>query len=470
MLKKIGYIINLLSIISIVILNAKLISMGILPSKYLIIFIGLAVVTIILLITLIKLKSKIGIIAISITNLIIICFSILGYIEINKINKFFNGLTNKNYELTEYYVLVLKDSKYNNISDLESKSIGVITIEDEVFKNVRTNLYNLIMFDEIEFEDEEKGLDSLGNKKIEALLISDSNYEILKDEEVINEENYKIIHTISLKVNIENIKADKDMTKESFNIYISGSDSRLGVVTRSRSDVNIVITVNPKTHEVLITSIPRDYYVQIHGTSGYKDKLTHAGNRGIDTSVKTIEDLLDIDIDYYLKVNFTFAEKLVDLLDGLTIYSDTEFTAYTNRKCSFIKGNNTVDGSCALAFARERYAYKTGDRHRGENQMYIIEKIIEKVSSNKKYLLKYNDIMKALEDNFSTNASIEEIYKMIKYQLSDMPSWKVTSNSLTGSDSREYTYSYKARKLYVMIPYKESISNATKKINEIMNK
>lgn len=470
MLKKISYVICLLSIISVFILNFKLISMEILPLKYLSIFVILLIIVVLLFLTVLKIKNIWAILSILILLLIISIGSIFVFFEINKVDKFFNNLSSKEYELTEYYVLVLNNNKYNEVNDLRTQKIGIIPFEEEIFNNVRTNLYELIIFDEINYEDEEKALKALDAKVIQAVLISDSSYEILKDEKIINEDDYKIIHKISLKIEIENIKSDKDITKEAFNIYISGSDKYGSIVNSSRSDVNIIVTINPKTHEVLITSIPRDYYVKVYGTTGYNDKLTHAGNRGIGTSVNTIEDLLDIKIDYYLKVNFTFFIELVDLLDGIEIYSDKEFSSYTIGNCNYYEGKNKVDGWCALGFARERYAYKTGDRHRGENQMHIIEQIIKKISTNKKYLLKYSEIIKSLDGKFATNASSKDIYAMIKYQLSDMPSWEVTSNSLTGSDSREYTYSYKSRKLYVMIPNGKSVSNATKKINEIMNK
>lgn len=467
MLKKISYAIGILGILSILLLNIKIFNMGILPFKYLIIFIAIFIITISLSIFLIRIKNEIGIIIIITINLVISICSVLGFLEINKIDKFFNNLS-KNYELTEYYILVLDKNDYKEIGDLESKKIGAIPSNEEIYSNVRTNLYKLIIFDEKEYEEEEKALEGLKTGEIEAVLISDLNYEILKDEEIINENDYRIIYTISLKIEIENSNNNVDITKESFNIYISGADKYGSVTNRSRSDVNIVITVNPTTNEVLITTIPRDFYVQLYGTTGYKDKLTHAGTYGINKSVKTIEDLLNIKIDYYLKVNFTFFIEMVDLLDGIEIYSDIAFKSHTINSCSYTTGINKVDGWCALGFARERYAYKTGDRHRGENQTHIIEQIIKKVSTNKRYLLKYNEIIKALDGKFATNASSEDIYKMIKHQLSDMPSWKVTSNSLNGSDAREYTYSYKSRKLYVMIPNEKSVNDATAKINSVM--
>lgn len=470
MLKKLSYAISILGILSILLLNIKIFNMEILPSKYSVIFIVIIIITILLSMILFKIKNKVGIIVIIIINLLISGGSIFGFLEINKIDKFFNNLSSKNYELTEYYLLVLEKSNYKKISDLESKGIAVIPKDEDIYINVRTNLYELILYDEKEYADEEKALEGLEIGQIEAILISDLNYEILKDEEIVNEEKYRVIHTISLKVEIENKKNEVDLTKESFNIYISGADKYGSVTSRSRSDVNIVITVNPKTHEILITSIPRDYYVQLHGTTGYRDKLTHAGTYGIDKSVKTIEDLLNIKIDYYLKVNFTFFIEMVDMLGGIEIYSDIAFKSHTISHCSYHEGLNNVDGWCALGFARERYAYKRGDRHRGENQVHIIEKIISKISTNKKYLLKYNEIIKSLDGKFATNASSEDIYKMIKYQLTDMPSWKVSSNSLNGFDAKEYTYSYKSRKLYVMIPNEKSVKTATAKINEIMNK
>ena len=209
---------------------------------------------------------------------------------------------------------------------------------------------------------------------------------------------------------------------------------------------------------MLLTTIPRDYYVQLHGTKGLKDKLTHAGIYGINMSINTIEDLLDMDIDYYARVNFDTVVHLVNELGGINVYSDKNLSF-----CNIKEGYNYLMGDCALRFARERKSYETGDRHRGENQEEVIKAIINKVETSSSLLTKYNSILKNLEGDFETNATLEEIKNLVKLQVSNMPKWSIKTYNLNGRDSHNYTYSGGNRVLYVMEPDEASV-NKTKEI------
>lgn len=245
--------------------------------------------------------------------------------------------------------------------------------------------------------------------------------------------------------------------------YISGSDSRTTVSATARSDVNIVAVVNPVTEKILLVNIPRDYYVQLHGTTGTKDKLTHAGVYGIEMSKATVEDLLDIEIDETLKVGFEAVTTLVDSLDGLNLDIDQDFTSKTDGACKFTTGVQHVDGRCALAFARERKSYTTGDRHRGENQQQVISKILQKIAEPA-YLLKLPEILKSADGLFETSLTKDELVDLIRYEMKHRTNWDVESIALDGSGSYEATYSMGARELYVMIPDESTIERAEAKI------
>lgn len=243
--------------------------------------------------------------------------------------------------------------------------------------------------------------------------------------------------------------------------YISGSDSRTSVSDETaRSDVNIVAVVNPTTSKILLITIPRDYYVQLHGTTGLRDKLTHAGIYGINMSKETIEDLLDVEINETIKVGFDALQNIVDALGGIEIYSDQDLTA---GKCHFSTGTQHVDGKCALAFSRERYSYETGDRHRGQNQQQVISKIIAKATTPA-YILKLPDILRAADGLFETSLSYSEIIDIIKFQLFSSTDWKVESISLDGTGSSQPTYSMPGQDLYVMIPDEDTVDEAHEKI------
>ena len=214
----------------------------------------------------------------------------------------------------------------------------------------------------------------------------------------------------------------------------------------------------------MLTTIPRDYYVQLNGTTGYKDKLTHAGIYGIDKSVKTVEDLLNIKINYYVRVNFDTVVNLVNQIGGISIYSDQNL-----KFCNIKKGYNDLNGDCALRFARERHSYQTGDRHRGENQEEVIRAIIDKVGNSSAILTKYNSIISNLQNNFETDVSSKTIKEYIKMQTKDMPKWSVKNLNLNGYDSHNYTYSYPTTKLYVMQPDINTVNKASEVINQILN-
>ena len=231
----------------------------------------------------------------------------------------------------------------------------------------------------------------------------------------------------------------------------------------------MLVTVNTKNHEILLTSIPRDYYVQLHDTTGYKDKLTHAGIYGINMSVNTIQDFLDINIDYYVRVNFSTLIDVVDIIGGIDVYSDKGFIPWTNTKLYIPEGNVHMNGAMALAFARERYTYQEGDRHRVQNQQDVITAIIKKVTSSTTILTKYTTLLDELSNSFETNIKTSTITTLMKHQLDKMPSWTIKNYSLNGSDSYDYTYSAGMQKLYVMIPDKETVAKAKEYIDGMEN-
>lgn len=395
---------------------------------------------------------------------------IYSFIIFNIINtvKFVSNITSSDSEY-QTYLVVVKPNKYEKISNLNNKTIGFInnSYTDDV-KNTLANKSKIQVVSK-DFSNKEEIIDSLNNDSVSAIVIENNYNELLKENEEDVFSNLRVIYTFKVKIERDNIVSSKFNPKEPFILYISGSDSRGKITDVARSDVNILAVVNPNKNKILLVNIPRDYYVQLHGTSGTKDKLTHAGIYGIDKSKNTISDLLDINIDYYLKVGFNTVIKSVDLVGGIDIDSDKEFTAHANKNCKFTKGVNHVNGECALAFSRERYAYESGDRHRGENQQQVIIKMLNK-ASNTNILTKYNNILKSLDGSFDSNMSYENITDFIREESLDLSKYKVESIGLDGSgDSRE-TYSMGSQKLYVMISDESTIEKAKENIKKYLQK
>ena len=367
-----------------------------------------------------------------------------------------NFTTNYKYETKNYYVLVNNDSSYESINDLEDKTLGYSSSLDSSVKNALKELDKDVSLNKKEYDVLTEMFGDLSNNTVDSIIIVDTFYEMLLESDPTIKDITKIIFKVAIKEKVNEISKDVDIVNEIFNVYVSGIDSYGSVTAQTRSDVNIIMNVNPKTHKILMINIPRDYYVTLADVN-QKDKLTHAGMYGIEMSTKTIEQLLDIEINYYLKVNYNALIKVVDTLDGVDVYSNYNFTSGEGYR--FKEGYNHVNGKQALEFVRTRKAFLDGDRVRGENQQAMIQAIIKKACSAE-ILLKYNDILDSLEDCFATNVSTDKVMALVNKQLENMPSWTITSISLNGSDGHNLTYTYPHQELYVMIPNEETILEA----------
>ncbi len=416
-----------------------------------------------------KTKNRISI-PLSILATVFSLLNIFGIVYLNKTFTFFDNLKGQSYLTEKYYVIVEKDSDYQKLEDLEHKSIATFNEGIEIYQKALEKLKSSVDADIKEVNSINALSTTLADHSSDAIFLSAVHKDVIEEDDAKFKDETRIIHTIEIQVEAE---AEDDspkvnITKEPFTILISGSDAYGSISDRSRSDVNMLATVNPKTHEILLTSIPRDYYVQLHGTTGARDKLTHAGIYGVQMSERTIEDLLNINIDYYVKVNFSTVVSLVDTIGGIDVYSDQQFVPWTNSKITIPKGNVHMDGPTALAFARERKAYATGDRHRVQNQQDVLNAIIKKVSGSTVILTKYSEILNDIASCMETNLGKDEIASIIKLQLQDMPNWQVGEYSLNGSDARNVTYSMGQQPLYVMEPDQATVDTAHKYITGIL--
>ena len=301
------------------------------------------------------------------------------------------------------------------------------------------------------------------------MVVSNSIYQVLADEYSDFSDKVTIIKTFKLDGEVEDTIEDSQLSiNDSFIIYISGQDINGAVTKSSRSDVNMLAVVNPKTKHVLLVNTPRDFYVPLYGKPGLRDKLTHAGIYGVMESANTLGDLYGIKIDAYVKVCYDTLKIIVDEIGGVDIYSDITFRSSHMKSWTVNKGMNHMDGAQALAFSRERYAYASGDRHRGENQQAVLTAIINKVSQNKSYLLKYTEVLKKLDKYIYTNVSMDDIQALVKDQLNHLSRWNVESISADGKGASEYTYSIPNAKAYVMVPDDASVNNVKEKIKEVV--
>ena len=457
-ISKFGSIILILFIILTCLFIYFLLKLQVLPMKiFSMVFIGLLVANLITFLILRFSKRKIF-------NLIPIlgCAGLFyGVYSLANTNDMLNNM-NVNYKTSSYALIVKKESQYEKLDDLEGKEISYLSDDKEMLKKIK------IKYTSKEYDDATKMATDLLNDNTDSIVLEQSYIDLLNDSEssIKNfSDKVKIIYNFEVNTKVTELVKNVNTTKESFVIYLSGIDTYGPVSSVSRTDANMLVVVNPSTKQILLVSIPRDYYVDLAGKNG-KDKFTHSGIYGIDTSVKTLEQLFGIDINYYFKINFSSLIKIVDSIGGVDVYSKYTFTSKDGYNYS--SGYNHVNGKEALSFTRERKSFAAGDRVRNMNQQAMFEAILRKCTS-KSILTKYNSLLNSLKSSFITNMPSNSLTSLIKKQLSDGSKWNVSSIALDGFNGSEYTYSYKGGRLYVMIPDKKTVDAAKEKINEVFD-
>jgi len=406
----------------------------------------------------------------------------------NVIGQFYdtmNSITNTTFTTTEYTLYVLANDPAKTVADTKDYTFGIsyipgddtlnkalLSLESELETTVSTSAFTSIP----------ELVNALYLGDIKAIILDSAYIPLLEEFEPYADFHIRTraIHVISVieevitptapptqppSGDVQDPEPDKDNVAP-FVMYISGSDTRNATLSRSRSDVNILVAVNPQTRQVLLVNTPRDYYVPNPAGNGVLDKLTHCGIFGIDCSMKALSGLYDTPVDYYAQINFTGFKTLIDAIGGITVYSDL---AFTSDNYTFQIGLNEMDGEKALVFARTRYGLPGGDNARGKNQMKVISAVIDKMTSTGALISNYSEIMSSLQGMFQTNFQSEQISKLVKMQLSDMSGWNIQSFAVTGTGSSQITFSMPGQYLYVMIPNEDTVDHATELINRVLS-
>lgn len=408
----------------------------------------------------------------SIIAVLIMAFELLMLLFGTKTLKFLSSITDTGYRVETFGIYVLNDSSYKEVDELNSKNIAYLNHDDN--KNIKQALKKLekeINVNTTSKDNASALVDELINHKVEAILM-DTSYEVLLEEEQIEKyQKLRLLETIDIVDIVNTIKSDVDITKDPFVVYISGIDTSGNVASKARSDVNMLVAVNPTTKNILMINTPRDYYITLKGKDK-KDKLTHAGLYGVEESVNSLSSFYDTDIDYYVRINFTSFVKIVDELGGIKVNVPIRFCEQNSKRSKapqdlicLNKGMQNLNGEQALALARHRKTLPTGDRGRGENQMLVLEAIINKAMSLK-IISSYSSLIDALKGRITTNMTSNEIIKFAKKQVKDLDAWTFTSLSATGSDSTGVCYATGAGRAYVMEPDTTSVD----KIKEALDR
>jgi LCP family protein required for cell wall assembly len=435
------------------------IRINLIPVKYLLFIIPITAIVIgALAYTQLKKKLSAGkTIAVTTLSLLTIIVSVYVFLAGNATLSFLNGLQETGDSYEQYSIIAKKDA---HITLGTNKATGLISTDTNT-DAVKTEVDKLSKTTYKSYGELASTTVALGNKDITTAAVKTSYVDLLQDNNVTFYKSIETLATFKVKVKKAADTTQADTTKP-FIMYISGIDTYGDISTVSRSDVNILVVVNPVTHKILLVNTPRDYYVQLHGTTGIKDKLTHAGIYGVDMSESTLEDLYGVKIDYYMRVNFASLMNIVDVLGGVNVYSDYAFTA---GGYSYTTGYQQMDGKKALAFSRERHAFEDGDRQRGKDQQRVIEAIIRKLSSPET-LVNYQKILTSVNGAFQTNASTDTITSLMQQQMNSLRAWQTESISVDGTGATAATYSMGDLPLYVMIPDEASVATAKLRIQQ----
>lgn len=406
----------------------------------------------------------------AIFSIVLIAVLCIGTYYLYSTYAMFNKISDNDKQTEEFHVVALKNGSYDDLKDIKGEELFVTDAESDTYKAAKKKLKKKA---DVTYksaggyiETGSKLIDKDGKKHDELIFVSNTYYEILCEEIDRFQSKTKIIYTISIDVDSVDTSKRVDVTKDPFNVYISGIDTFGSINTVARSDVNMIMTVDPKEKQILLTSIPRDMYVTLH-TYGEKDKLTHTGIYGIDETVMTVEDWLDIDINYYIRVNFTTLVDIVDVIGGIDVESEYAFKSSVS-EYSYAEGTNHLDGKAALFFARERKSLDGGDNERVKNQQRVLKGIINKVTTSPVILTRYTKLLNAVGDEMQTSLTEHDIAALVKMQVKDLGGWEIRMQSIKGNGTSAATYSMGSRQLYVAIPDEESVKAAQNEINEIM--
>lgn len=476
--KVLSILFSVLLVISSFYLLYQVIRLNVLPSKFLFpLTIGVVVLDAIFILLLVYFSKNVVSKIICIVLTLFICVaSCFGGYYISKTQNVLSSITNvAKHAKNTVSVVVKESSSIKNKSQLNGVSVGSLRLNEQGSKKALKELSSEgIVLNQTEYDSMTALLEAFYNGEVDSIIINESSRSQILDMEAYSnfDSNTRVVYQTSYKVkNNDSATSVSDITSKPFNVLISGSDTRGGFDENGRSDVIMIATVNPKTHTILLTSVPRDFYVTTACDAGdgcmqgALDKITHTGIHGTNTTKRTVEQLLGIEINYTFKVGFDTVTKLVDTLGGVDVTVAPGYAVH-NEYINVKEGVNHLYGEEALEYARERYAYAEGDRQRTKNQQQVLMGIV-KEATKPSVITNYAAIMDTMANTFSTTMSNAEITDLIKYQLNNNPTWKMEQYMVDGTGDTLMCAEL-GDAAYVMVPDQSTVKTAKDKISAVL--
>lgn len=476
--KVLSILLSVALVISSFYLLYQVIRLNVLPSKFLFpLTIGVVVSDAIFVLLLVYFSKNVVSKIICIVLTLFICVaSCMGGYYISKTQSVLSNITNvAKHAKNTVSVIVKESSSIKNKSQLNGVSVGSLRLNEQGSKKAFKELSSEgIALNQTVYDSMTALLEAFYNGEVDSIIMNESSRSQILDMEAYSnfDSNTRVVYQTSYKVkNNDSATSVSDITSKPFNVLISGSDTRGGFDENGRSDVIMVATVNPKTHTILLTSVPRDFYVTTACDAGdgcmqgALDKITHTGIHGTNTTKRTVEQLLGIEINYTFKVGFDTVTELVDVLGGVDVYVEPGYAVHTSY-LNVNEGINHLNGEQALTFARERYSYTEGDRQRTKNQQQVLMGIV-KEATKPSVITNYAAIMDTMANTFSTTMSNDEITDLIKYQLNNNPTWKMEQYMVDGTGDTLMCAEL-GDAASVMVPDQSTVKMAKDKINAVL--
>lgn len=474
-LYKIGRILFLIYIVCTMFMLGVTAMLDVLPGKYICILVALvAVLTIICgLLVMQRRNGRKTAIAGSVICVILSIVYIVAGVYMYMTGSFLSSISDNGTDIVEYYAIVPVSEEEDDLDAIDGDTVYISSDIDSEYIEAQGILEEKAKESEVNFsfdyvEDSNELYEDVADEKKDASFMSKTAFDMYANDNSSFTEQVKVAYTVLVHRKSNTASKAVDVTKEPFNVYITGLDTTGTIDVTSLSDVNMIVSVNPVTRKILLTSIPRDYYVTLHDEKQL-DKLTHTGSKGAAATVATVEDLMSCDINYYFKCNFSTVVNLIDAIGGVTVNSEYSFSTHgrQNEGFYFNEGLNNLTGDSALAFARERKSFSGGDRQRIKNQQLVLEATLNKVMTSSTLLKSYSSILSGLKDYIETNMTDREIKDLVKLQLEDMSGWSIEKISLDGTGDSQPCYLAGNGYASVIIPDEESISKAKEEMAKL---
>lgn len=468
------YLILTVQLISTIVFTYFIFKLDLVPLKYLtpiMIILGVLIIIFFLIMLSGQKKQKEGLrskrsIITKIISLLVSILLMMGTTYTIRGNDFFENVSDAKNQKYLISVITMKKNDITKLSQLDGKKFGVSYQHDTTtIAKAISDMEEEIGEQELtKFDDYSTLADALYNDEVDAIVVGQEYKSMLEAKHESFDDDTKIIKSYEYDAKLHVTTKQTDVTEKAFTVYVTGIDTYGSVNTVARSDVNLIVTVNPKSKQILMTSIPRDCEIKLN-KNGKMDKLTHTGIYGTSETISTIEDFLDVQINYFARTNFSGMTNIVDALGGITVESDEEFTTL-HGNYHITEGMNQMDGDKALCFVRERKRLKLGDFARGRNQQKVLKALMDKALSPT-IITNFDNVLSALEGSFETDMSSDEIRSLLNMQLNDMADWNIINVQIEGEYYDCYeTYSMNGTKSDVMKPFQGHI----KRVRDLINK